>query len=158
MIVASTGAPRDPAVRAVMLYKFAKSTLQLAGALSITACIKLGYGHAIAELCAMVRDHASAAWSHVLVDALMRFATPHYLQLLAYALALDGALGMFEGVALRQNYRWARTFVVLATSIPLPFELYELVRDPHAGRVVLLLVNLAVVALLVRAPKRTFGQ
>ena len=53
-----------------------------------------------------------------------------------------------EGVALYLRKPWARWFTIGATSSLLPIEVYEIVRDVHPVRVLVLLANLAIVIYL----------
>jgi uncharacterized membrane protein (DUF2068 family) len=55
-----------------------------------------------------------------------------------------------EGVALYYRKRWARWFTIIATSSLIPIEVYEIVRQPHPLRIVVLLVNVAIVIYLYR--------
>jgi uncharacterized membrane protein (DUF2068 family) len=61
-----------------------------------------------------------------------------------------------EGVALYLRRPWARWFTVIATSSLMPVEVYEIVRDVHPLRVLVLLANVAVVVYLWRR-KDVFG-
>jgi uncharacterized membrane protein (DUF2068 family) len=61
----------------------------------------------------------------------------------AYA-ALMGA----EGCALYLRKPWARWFTIIATSSLVPIEVYEIVRKPHLTRVLVLVVNVAIVIYL----------
>jgi uncharacterized membrane protein (DUF2068 family) len=61
----------------------------------------------------------------------------------AYAL-LEGT----EGVGLAKRRRWAEYLTVLATSILIPFEAYEVIARPTLFRVGALLLNVAVVGYL----------
>ena len=63
----------------------------------------------------------------------------------AYA-ALMGA----EGVSLYLRKPWARWFTIGATSSLLPIELYEIVREVHPIRVLVLVANVAIVVYLWR--------
>jgi uncharacterized membrane protein (DUF2068 family) len=106
------------------------------------------------------------------VDLVVRFALAVHLPLtstlldraLTFAVGLtvgkEIALGMTalayavlmgaEGIALYLRKPWARWFTIAATSSLLPIELYEIVREPRPLRVVILLVNVAVVVYLYR--------
>jgi uncharacterized membrane protein (DUF2068 family) len=53
-----------------------------------------------------------------------------------------------EGLALYLRKPWARWFTIAATSSLLPIELYEIVREIHPVRVIVLLANVAIVAYL----------
>jgi len=53
-----------------------------------------------------------------------------------------------EGVGLYLRRPWARWFTIGAPSSLMPIEVYEIVREPHVLRVLILLLNLAVVVYL----------
>jgi len=55
-----------------------------------------------------------------------------------------------EGVALYLRRPWARWFTIIATSSLIPIEIYEISREVHPLRIVILLVNIAVVIYLWR--------
>jgi uncharacterized membrane protein (DUF2068 family) len=55
-----------------------------------------------------------------------------------------------EGVGLYLRKPWSRWFTIIATSSLLPIEVYEIVRELHVVRVVVLLANVAIVIYLVR--------
>ena len=58
--------------------------------------------------------------------------------------ALMGA----EGVSLHLRKPWARWFTIIATSSLVPFEIYEIIREVHAIRVLILIANIVVVVYL----------
>jgi uncharacterized membrane protein (DUF2068 family) len=53
-----------------------------------------------------------------------------------------------EGIALYLRKPWARWFTIVATASLLPVEIYEIFREPHAVRVIVLIVNVAIVVYL----------
>jgi uncharacterized membrane protein (DUF2068 family) len=65
--------------------------------------------------------------------------------------------GLFltEGIGLALRKRWAEYLTIVSTASLLPLEIYELAKRLTAGRIVLLLINLAVVAYLVIEVRRT---
>jgi uncharacterized membrane protein (DUF2068 family) len=63
-----------------------------------------------------------------------------------------------EGIGLALRKRWAEYFTIITTSSLLPIEIYELVRHASIGKGFALLINLAVVAYLVRELRRTRRQ
>lgn len=69
------------------------------------------------------------------------------LAITAFAYA---ALMGTEGVSLYLRKPWARWFTIVATSSLIPVEVYEIVRELHVGRVVVLALNVAVVVWLWR--------
>lgn len=59
------------------------------------------------------------------------------------------AIFLVEGVGLALAKRSAEYFTIITTSSLLPIEIYELVRRVSAGRILVLLINLAIVVYLV---------
>lgn len=59
--------------------------------------------------------------------------------------------GLFltEGVGLWLEKRWAEWFTVIITSSLVPLEVYELCKHPSVGKVLVLIINVAVVVYLV---------
>jgi len=63
---------------------------------------------------------------------------------------LYGGLFLTEGIGLWLLKRWAMWFTVIITASFLPIELYELAHHPSVGKVALLVINLGLVAYLIR--------
>jgi uncharacterized membrane protein (DUF2068 family) len=55
-----------------------------------------------------------------------------------------------EGVGLCLRKPWARWFTVIATGSLVPIEIYEILREPHLVRVLILIANVAIVVYLAR--------
>jgi len=88
-----------------------------------------------------------------LVDRVLTLAfraTPRKEEALAAAAFGYAILMATEGVGLYLRRRWARWFTIGATSSLIPVEVYEIVREPRLPRVLILLLNIAVVAYLWR--------
>jgi uncharacterized membrane protein (DUF2068 family) len=78
------------------------------------------------------------------------------LNLVAAFLMFYGLLQLVEGVGLWMLKRWGEYFAVVATSLFLPLEMYELTERVTALRLGAFLLNLAAVAYLLLS-KRLFG-
>src|SRR4029079_16543487 len=65
-----------------------------------------------------------------------------------------GALELVEGTGLWLDQLWAEYLTVIATSLLIPFELYELVHHPSVLKAGGLAVNVAIVAYLVHLLRR----
>ena len=78
------------------------------------------------------------------------------LNLVAAFLMFYGLLQLVEGVGLWMLKRWGEYFAVVATSLFLPLEVYELTEKVTALRLGAFLLNLAAVAYLLLS-KRLFG-
>jgi uncharacterized membrane protein (DUF2068 family) len=67
------------------------------------------------------------------------------------------ALFLCEGTGLALGKRWAEYMTIISTASLMPIEILEIYKGPSAAKVALLLINLAVVAYLVRELRRTPG-
>jgi len=67
------------------------------------------------------------------------------------------AIFFTEGIGLALRKRWAEYFTIIVTSSLLPLEVYALAKHTSVGEVLALLINLGVVAYLVRELRRTRG-
>lgn len=93
-------------------------------------------------------DSDSRLFGHI-VAKLMAIHDPQ-LRAISAATFFYSAIMFTEGVGLFMGLRWAEYLTIIATSSFLPYEIYEVVAHLSAGRIILLLVNVAVVAYLVR--------
>jgi uncharacterized membrane protein (DUF2068 family) len=59
-----------------------------------------------------------------------------------------GSLFLVEGIGLWRGKRWAEWLTVIATSVFIPFEIYELVKKVDVTRILALALNVAVVVYL----------
>jgi uncharacterized membrane protein (DUF2068 family) len=82
--------------------------------------------------------------------AVARIAALNERELAALTLATFGYAALFavEGVGLIRRRRWAEWMTVVLTASFIPFEVYELDRRPGAGKLVALVLNVAIVATL----------
>jgi uncharacterized membrane protein (DUF2068 family) len=83
-------------------------------------------------------------------------AKPSTLALLTLMLAAYALVELVEGVGLWLLKRWGEYFAVVATSVFLPLEIYDLTRGVTMTRVVTFTINIAAVIYLV-VSKRLFG-
>ncbi len=139
----------EAALRAVITYKWVKGVVQLLLGTALAITVALGLGDELAEWAHAFQNHSTRAYAIVLGRALERATSPRGLHITLLALFLDGAVTCVEGWALQRRHRWGPWLVVGVTGSLLPFEVYELFHHFRWIRVVVLLVNAAVVAFLV---------
>jgi len=147
--------PPELGLRLVIVYKLVKACGELLLAALLSGLLLDGAADRVRALDAALRAHLTAAWSLRLTELLARAATPHNVALTAGALLLDGALTLCEGWALYRSFAWAPWLVVITTGSLLPLEVLELARRPRAGRLLILVINLAVVCCLGARAART---
>jgi uncharacterized membrane protein (DUF2068 family) len=94
--------------------------------------------------------------NHYLHALLERFTdlSPQRLRELSFGTFFYAALLLTEGVGLALRKRWAEYFTIIATSSFIPLEIYEIFRRANVTKVVLLLINVAVVWYLVLELRR----
>ena len=73
----------------------------------------------------------------------------HRLRQLSVGTFFYAGLFSCEGVGLLLRKRWAEYFTVIATSSFLPIEIYEIIVHPGEAKVLVLLLNVAIVAYLI---------
>jgi uncharacterized membrane protein (DUF2068 family) len=81
---------------------------------------------------------------------------PHTLGLLAIAAGAYAAIEVVEAVGLWLLKRWGEYFAMIATSVGIPYEIYDLTAKVTWLRVVAFVINVALVVYLV-VTKRLFG-
>jgi uncharacterized membrane protein (DUF2068 family) len=139
-------------LRAVITYKLVKAPLQLVVAL-LLAVLGTRLQIHLAAVDETLRQQATAGWSVAIAHQLGGLS-PHDLHLTVAAFAGDGSLTLIEGLLLWRGKWWAPWLVVVTMALLLPLELVAFVHKVTVGRMVLLLVNLAIVAYLVYFARR----
>ena len=142
--------PPELGLRFIIAYKLAKGCGELLLAVLLSPLLVGDGTDQVRALAAALGQHLTAAWSLRLTELLASAVTPRYVALTAGGLLVDSALTLCEGWALYRKFAWAPWLVLITTGSLLPFELLELARRPHAGRLLLLVVNLAIVGYLAR--------
>jgi uncharacterized membrane protein (DUF2068 family) len=79
---------------------------------------------------------------------------PQRLKQLSFGTFFYAAMLLTEGTGLAFGQRWAEYFTIIATSSFIPVELYEIFRHVTLMKLVLLLINLAVVGYLAMELRR----
>ena len=83
--------------------------------------------------------------------------SPQRLRELSFGTFFYAALLLTEGVGLALGKRWAEYFTIIATSSFIPLEIYEIFHHANITKVVVLLINIAVVWCLVLELRRYRG-
>ncbi|WP_394830681.1 DUF2127 domain-containing protein [Pendulispora rubella] len=145
-----TARDRPDALRFIIWYKFVRG----GGALVLAAIVLvLAVGHfgtALADAVSGALHHLTHPWAHRAGDALVRGLQGGYLYVAAFALGVDGSFTLLEGAALARGAWWGPWLVVISTSMLLPPEVVALFRHASAVRAVILVLNVTIVAYLVK--------
>ena len=87
----------------------------------------------------------------VLLKALQKILNinPQKLRLVALGTFLYAALFVTEGIGLWMDQRWAEWLTVVSTAGLIPIEIYELVKELSAVKIVVLVLNILIVIYLI---------
>jgi uncharacterized membrane protein (DUF2068 family) len=151
----------EAALRVIITYKWVKGAAQLLLGTALLVSLWLGLGDELADWAHEFRTNATRAYAVLLGRALEKATTPRGLHITVLALLVDGVVTSIEGWALHRRRPWGPWLVVGVTGALLPFEVFELFHHFRWIRVLVLVINLAVVAFLVvhaRAQARGFAE
>ena len=144
-------------LRLIALERIARGALLLAAGVYLLFHLKNDFGrladHAIRAIELDPRRpflHRVVAYLHHLHASELRVAA---LLALGY-----GTLELVEGTGLWLDQLWAEYLTVIATSLLLPFEVYELVRRPSLWKAGGIVVNVAIVVYLAHLLRRRLRE
>ncbi|MCU1284329.1 MAG: hypothetical protein JWO13_679 [Acidobacteriales bacterium] len=92
-------------------------------------------------------DFDNRFFGHIIAKAMN--VDDHQLRVISIATFFYSVVLLTEGVGLFMGLRWAEYLTIFATASFIPFEIYEIAVHFSAGKVLLFLVNVAVVGYLV---------
>jgi uncharacterized membrane protein (DUF2068 family) len=140
-------------LRLIALFKFLKTALLIA--LGIGA-LRLIHMDVAAVLEHFVLRLGLDPGGHYVGSALEKAAnlTPSRVESVAIGSFIYAALFLTEGIGLWMLKRWAEWLTVIITSSLLPVEVYEIFRHPSAGKVLVLILNIGIVAYLIYQMRR----
>jgi len=137
-------------VRLVALFEAFKGVVVLAAATGGLVFIhKDVHGFAVRFIEHLHLNPASR-YPQIFIDAASDVGNSHLL-LLAFGAAAYGLARLIEAYGLFRERAWAEIFAVGSGAIYVPLEVVELIRRPGWQSTALLLLNLIVVAIMVRA-------
>lgn len=159
--MSSSSEPFARGLKAVALVEAAKAAVVLLAGFGLLALIHHDVEGLAARIVSRLHLNPAKKYPHIFLDAAAK-VTDSWLWLLAGAAFAYAACRAAEAYGLWRSRAWAEWFGALTGAIYVPFEIYELVRDPTWIAVSALIVNVAVVALLAcalwrRQPPRSMG-
>lgn len=153
------GGEHDAFIKVVIVERIVKSTVLFVAAVSLIVAGRTGYLDRIADY---AENQLNLDVGHSIVITLLfrllaYVGNFNHITIIAVAGILYAALEATEGVGLAMRRRWAEYLTVVATSILIPYEAYEVVHHPTLFKVGALLLNLAVVGYLIYRKRLFFG-
>jgi uncharacterized membrane protein (DUF2068 family) len=151
--------PRDDPPRTRLVLRLIATERAVRGVILIAAGVYLLFhlttdlGHVAERVMRSVELDPRQHFLHRIVDRLHRLRA-HQLRLLGMLAIAYGVLELVEGTGLWLDQLWAEYLTVVATSLLIPFELYELTIHPSPWKAAGLLVNVLIVLYLARSLRR----
>lgn len=141
--------PQSSAVLILIgVFRLLKAALLFSVALSLHHMLNHDAQEFVRECVHAVRIDPDNRHIHAAIAKLTGLS-PKRLRELSVGTFAYATLFAIEGVGLVLRMRWAEYLTVLSTSGLLPLEIYELIHRPRLAKVVILILNLAIVAYLV---------
>lgn len=143
-----TVAERDRGLLLIGLFKLSKSIFFFMMGLGVVHLLHAELGNEAMRLAQAL--HFDPEWHMVsVIVEKVDLIDAHRLREIGFFSFAYSVVSLIEGYGLMTSKIWAEYLTLSLTMLALPWELYELVRDPSWGRVSLLLTNLVVLAYLV---------
>ena len=139
---------RDRGLLLIGLFKLGKSLLFFCLGFGAIHLLHKDLGDEVMRLATALKFDPESRFVSLLLDKVDLIDT-HRLREISLATFGYSALALTEGVGLLMEKVWAEYLTLILTISFLPWELYELARQPTWFRLSLLLINLAVLAYLV---------
>ena len=133
----------------IVAFKAFKATLLTALGVTVLSAIHRDPVDLVVRIAQAVHLPVTSRLFDRAVTLALRATPKNEVAVAATAFGYAFVLGM-EGVGLYRRRSWARWFTIGATSSLIPFEVYEIVREPRLLRVLVLLLNTVVVVYLWR--------
>jgi uncharacterized membrane protein (DUF2068 family) len=149
---------QDKLIRLVAVFKILKAATLIVTGIGILKLMHMDVARELDHWVAMLGlDPGSRYVSQAIQKATN--LSPHRIRELGLVSFVYAGLFLTEGIGLWLLKRWAEWFTVIITSSLLPFEIYEIHRHPTAIKIVVLVINVAIVVyLLYRIAKEPRGS
>ncbi len=144
-------------LKVIAVERTARSLLLLAAGVYLLSHLTSDFGRLGERVMRAVELDPRRPFLHRIVDYLHHLHASE-LRVAAIAALVYGAVELAEGVGLWLDQLWAEYLTVIATSLLLPYELYELARRPTAWKAAGIALNVTIVvylALLLRRRVRS---
>lgn len=149
--------PKAKGLKAIAIFKLVKAFLLLVVAIGAISLLGKDIDDLFTHLLFILRADPDNRFIHKIMEKLTGL-TNKKLELISAGSFVYSALLSTEGVGLMLQKRWAEYLTVIATSLLIPLEIYEIFEHKSLGKFVILGVNVAVVVYLIKTLKQQKHQ
>ncbi len=154
----TTGADKGSGtLLAIALFKLTKGVLLVIAGIGALKLLHSDVGETVSRWLDILRVDPDNRIIHRLLARVVS-VTPKQLEAASAGTFVYAALLLTEGTGLLLRKRWAEYFTIISTAGLIPLELYEIHRHLTAVKIVVLLVNVAIVIYLIVRVRRTGYQ
>jgi len=140
-------------IRLIAIERSLRGALLLAAGVYLLFHLSTDFGHLAERTIRSIDVDPRQRFLHRIVSRLHHLHA-HELRIAGLAAIGYGTLELVEGVGLWLDQLWAEYLTVIATSLFIPFEVYELAIRPSLWKAGGILVNVLIVLYLARALRR----
>lgn len=134
-------------IRLVAIFKLLKAAFLIVAGVGILKLIHMDVARQLDHWIAMLGLDPGSRYVNHVIQKVTRLS-PNRIKELGLGSFVYAALFLTEGIGLWLLKRWAEWFTVIITSSLVPLEVYEIYRHPTPIKIVVLVINIAVVAYL----------
>lgn len=139
---------RDAGILLIAIFKLFKATLLLAVGIGVLSLLHKDVASALTNFLETLHVDPNNHYIHGLIMKL-GFASDHQLEAISVGSFFYAALMGTEGTGLLLRKQWAEYLTIVATASFIPLEIYEIVQHVRAGRIIILIINVAMVVYLI---------
>ena len=149
----STSRQSSTTLLAIAIFKLFKGVLLLVVGIGALRLLHRDVGEVVSRWVDVLRVDPDNRFIHrLLIRALS--VTPKQLEAAGVGTFIYSGLLLTEGLGLLLRKRWAEYFTIISTAGLIPLEVYEIDRHLTATKIVVLLINVAIVIYLVALVRR----
>ncbi len=141
----------------IALFKLLKGIALLAVGIGAINLLHKDLAETMTQWVNFLRVDPDSRFIHGLLTRVLQ-VSPNQLKALSAGTLIYAGLLLTEGTGLLLRKRWAEYFTIITTAGLIPLELYEISNHVTTGKIVVLILNVAIVAYLVvrvRHPRST---
>ena len=138
---------RDRGLLMIALFKLVKAVFFFLLGIGVAHLINKNLSQEVLRLAAVLRRDPEGRLVHMVLER-VDLIDVHRLRQISVGTFAYSALSLTEGIGLLLEEVWAEYLTLMLTISFLPWELFELARDPNWFRLALLLINLLVLGYL----------
>src|SRR5205085_4869489 len=139
---------RDIGILLIAIFKLFKAALLLAVGIGLLSLLHKDVASTLMNFLSVLHVDHNNHYIHGLVMKL-GLASDHQLEAISAGSFFYAALLGTEGIGLLLKKHWAEYLTIIATASFIPLEIYEIVQHVRAGRIIILIINVAVVVYLI---------